>query len=338
MRKLVSTILAASILCAVPVAVSAADGKPAAAVVFGEDSGYKANTYTGFIEGVGLDTKAGDILAALTDSEGISIVSGDRTLGADDKVSTGCVLRLSDAAGAAKAEFKTIVPGDVNGDSKIAVDDAIVALKLVANWKIDAEPAAADVDGDGSVSVNDAIIMLKKIAGWSGVEPVKIPVKPDSYATSGLKDVATFVSGTREPINLRRGQVVGVKFSVGAKERASYITAEYPSWANDIGEITVKLYRRNTDYATTVAAMPVYEQKYVDFKDCSKLTFNLTDGAGHGLGEGDYLWTISGREASGGVGMWKNALPSESTGISTFYEGEPADFSVEASITYSLVK
>ena len=118
MRKLVSTILAASILCAVPVAVSAADGKPAAAVVFGEDSGYKANTYTGFIEGVGLDTKAGDILAALTDSEGISIVSGDRTLGADDKVSTGCVLRLSDAAGAAKAEFKTIVPGDVNGDGK----------------------------------------------------------------------------------------------------------------------------------------------------------------------------------------------------------------------------
>lgn len=339
MKKFISAALAAAMLCVSPIAASAVDGSPAAAVVFEAESGYKANTYTGFVEGVGLDTKAGDLLSALTDSDGISIVSGERTLSAEDKVSTGCVLRLAGSDGAVKAEFKTIAVGDVDGDSAIAVSDAIMMLKFVAGWEIEAEPAAADIDGDGMVTVNDAITALKIVAGWEAVQTAKIPVKPDDYAVAGLRDVKTYTdSGTREPLNLRHGQVVGVKFSVGKDERANNITGEYPSWANNIGEITVKLYRWNTDYTTTVAAMPIYEQKFVDFQDCAKIAFNISDTAGHGIGEGEYLWTVSGHDGDGGVGMWTDKLPAESSGISMFYEGEPADFGVQATITYSICK
>lgn len=58
----------------------------------------------------------------------------------------------------------TVVYGDVDGNGKITLNDAIQTLKI-ANEEIvptDNQKKVADVDGNGSVTLNDAIQILKK--------------------------------------------------------------------------------------------------------------------------------------------------------------------------------
>jgi hypothetical protein len=48
------------------------------------------------------------------------------------------------------------IPGDIDGDGEVAVDDL---LTLLGDWG-DCPDCPADLDGDGSVTVNDLLILL----------------------------------------------------------------------------------------------------------------------------------------------------------------------------------
>lgn len=57
--------------------------------------------------------------------------------------------------------------GDADSDGRCSVGDAIVVLKVVANWdNISVDEFAADTDLNGAVSITDAINILKYVAGW----------------------------------------------------------------------------------------------------------------------------------------------------------------------------
>ena len=60
-----------------------------------------------------------------------------------------------------------------------------------------------------------------------------------------------------------------------------------PSYSDNIGNLTIKVFAWNTDYDTTVAAEPVYSQEFVDFADNSELVCDPVDEGG---GEGVGLW------------------------------------------------
>jgi hypothetical protein len=65
--------------------------------------------------------------------------------------------------------------GDVNGDGKIGIQDAVLCLRLVAGLltpdagvleRADVAPKQADGSvGDGKVTVQDAIALLRLVAG-----------------------------------------------------------------------------------------------------------------------------------------------------------------------------
>ena len=55
-------------------------------------------------------------------------------------------------------------PGDVNGDSQMAIDDVITLIDLLLDGTTD-YPAGADVNGDGSIPINDVIALIDMLLG-----------------------------------------------------------------------------------------------------------------------------------------------------------------------------
>ena len=82
-----------------------------------------------------------------------------------------------------------------------------------------------------------------------------------------------------------------------------------PSYSDNIGNLTIKIFAWNTDYATTIAAEPVYAEEFVDFTDNGTLTCEFEEGQ---IGAGRYLIVAcdavdAGAEtdpANKGVGVW----------------------------------
>ncbi len=56
-------------------------------------------------------------------------------------------------------------PGDVNGDGRIDLADAILALQVLAGLNPDGIHLSADVDGDGKIGLAEAIYILQDVAG-----------------------------------------------------------------------------------------------------------------------------------------------------------------------------
>jgi len=81
-------------------------------------------------------------------------------------------VRSSDAAGnqaiSADGTFTTPLPrGDINGDGRVTIVDAVLVLRFLAGLDTpsQAQLAAADLDANGKISVADALIVLKLVVG-----------------------------------------------------------------------------------------------------------------------------------------------------------------------------
>ena len=75
-----------------------------------------------------------------------------------------------------------------------------------------------------------------------------------------------------------------------------------PSYSDGIGNLTVKVFVWNTDFATTVAAEPIYAQEFVDFADNSDLVCEFEEGQ---IPAGRYLILVCDPVDEGeGVGLW----------------------------------
>jgi hypothetical protein len=63
-----------------------------------------------------------------------------------------------------------VFKGDINGDSSVDLEDAILALQVVAGMNPSGIRASypacgADVNGDGKIGLPEAIYILQKVAG-----------------------------------------------------------------------------------------------------------------------------------------------------------------------------
>lgn len=79
-----------------------------------------------------------------------------------------------------------------------------------------------------------------------------------------------------------------------------------PSWSNDIGNLTMCVYKWYIDYATTIAGTPTAEETFIDYADNDWLIVYLSANDTKGLEAGKYLVTLGeGVDESGsGVGLW----------------------------------
>lgn len=59
-----------------------------------------------------------------------------------------------------------VIPGDVNGDGQVMVNDVVLAINAVLGQAPeDFDYTAADINGDGQVMVNDVVLMINVVLG-----------------------------------------------------------------------------------------------------------------------------------------------------------------------------
>ena len=58
------------------------------------------------------------------------------------------------------------IAGDINGDKKVNIKDAILLFRYIANWSVAVDEGALDVTGDGKVNIKDAITLFRYISNW----------------------------------------------------------------------------------------------------------------------------------------------------------------------------
>ena len=63
--------------------------------------------------------------------------------------------------------------GDSDGDGKVNLRDAILALQAANGKDVEIDRAASDVTGDGEITVADAIWILKRANGHADLFPVE---------------------------------------------------------------------------------------------------------------------------------------------------------------------
>ncbi len=79
-------------------------------------------------------------------------------------------------------------------------------------------------------------------------------------------------------------------------------SVQAPSYSDNIGSLTIKVFAWNTDYDTTVAAEPLYSQPFVDFGDNTDLICEFEENqipAGRIL-----ILVCEGIDEGQGVGLW----------------------------------
>ncbi|KNY29649.1 dockerin type I domain-containing protein [Pseudobacteroides cellulosolvens] len=76
------------------------------------------------------------------------------------------------------------------------------------------------------------------------------------------------------------------------------IEVQCPSWSNNTGNLTLKLYRWNKDYSTTINSAPIEVKYFIDFKDNEWLSLKLST-----QNSGEYLWELSNPTEI--VGVWR---------------------------------
>ena len=114
--------------------------------------------------------------------------------------------------------------------------------------------------------------------------------------------------GDQNPTQLKGGSDIGQYIMVDAPW--SEIHLNCPSWSNNIGSMTFKLFVWQGDYDSTVKSTPIAEEKYVDFNDNAWLIHKANGGA---YAAGEYLWILT--EPVENVGIWKATYESFDTEI-----------------------
>lgn len=116
----------------------------------------------------------------------------------------------------------------------------------------------------------------------------------------------------------------GLKFT--ATSSFYGINATCPSWGNNIGNLTFRLYKWKNNYNETVSGAVLAEKKIANFSDNEKLilSFGKQDA-------GTYLWELANGTET--VGVWKY---SETSGTSvSYFNALPVSGNYESEIAYS---
>lgn len=152
--------------------------------------------------------------------------------------------------------------------------------------------------------------------------PDLVDVYVDVWNTDNTSHTAVKVMGEHKGI--------GVAITIPEGGCLYEASVQAPSYSDNIGSLTMKVFVWNTDYATTVAAEPVYFEQFVDFSDNSDLYCGFEEGE---IGAGRYLILVcdgvdaeAGDDENKGVGLW-TGRPTKDTAydkyqIESWVDGE----------------
>ncbi len=131
--------------------------------------------------------------------------------------------------------------------------------------------------------------------------------------------------GNQTAVQITSGNTPAVKFT--ADYSFNGVEAFCPSYSNNTGSLTMKLYKWNTDYNTTIAGTPIATQQFVNFNDNAWLKLNCTTQL-----PGEYLWLLNNPVET--VGVWKYD-GSGNTAVSYLNgSGTPGDYMSRIDYTF----
>ncbi len=124
-----------------------------------------------------------------------------------------------------------------------------------------------------------------------------------------------------EILKAKPGDTAALRFTADSSFLA--IDVHCPSWSNNIGNLTLTLYKWNSSYNTTIAGNPIAQKTFENFNDNAwlKLTFNPQE-------PGEYLWVLS--DPTEVVGVWKNA--NSKNQATSYFNGLPVSGDYECGI------
>lgn len=142
---------------------------------------------------------------------------------------------------------------------------------------------------------------------------------PNSLYNSNEGHTDVLISGTN---------TAAQKFTANAA--FDCIDVACPSYSNNIGSLTLTLYKWSTDYNTTITGTPIATKTHVDFKDNGRLFLNFAQQSA-----GDYVWVLSNPIET--VGVWKYANSNNTDdNVVTYFNGSVVSGNYDSNIYYTV--
>ncbi len=193
------------------------------------------------------------------------------------------------------------------------------AMLLLAAWSMTAcggSSDTADTAADTTANTTADTVITE-------TEAITTEVVTEAPKRDKIVYVSTYTEdGNRTPISLM-GASTSVAAHIASEGILESVSANCPSWSDNVGSLTMKFYAWNTDYETTIAGQALVAETFVDYEDNAMLEMDLTDDfAEGGLPAGEYLWVLGDGEDAGksGVGIWAQGYPEEDPAIKGLYQ------------------
>ena len=140
----------------------------------------------------------------------------------------------------------------------------------------------------------------------------------DLYSTGKYQDLWFYWKGKplimAYPDNLETGEPETAGMLFVADSSFTGISVKCPSWNNNIGSLTLKLFPWiSGGYTSSVAGTPLAEKEFINFNDNASLRLDFEE-----LPAGNYVWELS--NATEVVGVWKYEKSYGS--VRSYFNGE----------------
>ena len=58
------------------------------------------------------------------------------------------------------------MPGDLNSDEVVDIDDVVLLAQHVAGWTVEFNMDVANVNGQDGIDIDDVVLLAQHVAGW----------------------------------------------------------------------------------------------------------------------------------------------------------------------------
>ena len=72
----------------------------------------------------------------------------------------------------------SFLPGDLNNDGVVGLNDIVVLAQVKAGWDIEYVEEALDPNGDGEFDLDDVVYLAQHVAEWENRELSTVPYVP----------------------------------------------------------------------------------------------------------------------------------------------------------------
>ena len=215
---------------------------------------------------VPLGTSGDELLACFEDKAELTLAAADGSaLSPTDDVASGALVSRGGE------RVTVIVPGDVTGDAKINVRDAIAAMKVALGSTDGVFASAADVNADGSTNGRDVIRLMRSLVGWNetlGAE--RAPAEADDpaltmYFTSSMLRVErgdSAIHGTPDGvIRMAKNETEDAHIILISTEKKTDLTLDIGEIANADGAVLDREVRYGYYYSSSMFTEGLHESR-----------------------------------------------------------------------------